>query len=451
MVEFFLTYILGTSLVLSLVVVVHEYGHYRAARFFGMAADAFSIGFGREVWGRTDRRGMRWKICRFPFGGFVMFRGDVPPVVITDEVRAEARARRELWAFPVWQRAVVAAAGPFFNAVFALVLMFLFFYSEGRPIASPLVSAVEVGSGADRAGVQVGDRIFRINGQDVPDDFSVFTKLVNGSPSERIDLDVLRGDQVLSLRPDLHVMRDENDFGGDANRRVMGVILGNGAWELKAIGQVDDVPTDYNPDAARALLKERLGKDVVVLFGLRKKPEDEGPKFYKIHPDLSANTGLTDDSHPFHRAVIIGAIGPAPTKPLSFGAAWGESFSFSGKVVSKVSGVVYQLFTGQKGTGDLGGVVRIGEMTGETVRQASVVGYAGVFRLIAALSVCIGLLNLFPLPMLDGGHLMFHAYEAVSGRPPSGRMKAYFMAGSMGFLMSVVIFANIQDIFEIFF
>ncbi len=451
MIELFVTYVLVTALVLSLVVFIHEYGHYRAGRFFGMALDAFSIGFGKELWGRTDKRGMRLKLCRFPFGGFVVFRGEVSPATITDEVRSEALRQREFWAFPVWQRAIVALAGPLFNAVFAIALMFFFFFVAGKPIANPVVSAVEVGSGADLAGVQIGDRIYRLNGQDVPDDFSVFVKMVNWSSSGQLNLDVLRGDRVLALRPDLHVMKDENDFGGDASRKVMGVILGNGAWELKAIGQVDDVPTGNDPDVARALLKSRLGSDVVVLFGLKKKSSDDDPKFYKIHPEASANTGLSDETHPFYGALIIGTMEPPPTKSLSLFSSLGESFVFSGKVISKVSGVVYQMFTGQKNTSDLGGVIRIGEMTGETVRQASVVGYAGVFRLIAALSVCIGFLNLFPLPMLDGGHLLFHGYEAATGRPPSNRMKAYFMVASMGFLMSIVIVANIQDVFEIFF
>lgn len=451
MIELFLTYVLGTALILSLVVFIHEYGHYRAGRFFGMALDAFSIGFGKELWGRTDKRGMRWKICRFPFGGFVVFHGEVAPVTITEDVRVDAFQKREFWAFPVWQRAVVAFAGPFLNVLFALVLMFSFFYSAGKPIANPVVSAVEVGSGADLAGVQIGDRIYRLNGQDVPDDFSIFVKMINASSSDQLNLDVLRDGNVLSLRPDLHVMKDENDFGGDASRRVMGVILGNGAWELKAIGQVDGVPTDHDPDVARALLKSRLGSDVVVLFGLKKKESDDEPKFYKVHPEAAANAGLTDDAHPFHGALIIGTMAPPPTKALSFLDAIDESFVFSGKVISKVSGVVYQMFTGQKNTSDLGGVIRIGEMTGETVRQASVVGYAGVFRLVAALSVCIGFLNLFPLPMLDGGHLLFHCYEAAAGRPPSSRMKAYFMVASMGFLLSIVIVANIQDVFEIFF
>lgn len=451
MIELFVTYVLVTALVLSLVVFIHEYGHYRAGRFFGMALDAFSIGFGKELWGRTDKRGMRWKICRFPFGGFVVFRGEVAPFTITEDVRIEALQKREFWAFPVWQRAIVAFSGPLFNVVFAIALLSLFFFAEGKPIANPVVSAVEVGSGADLAGVQIGDRIYRLNGQDVPDDFLIFVKMVNASSSNQLNLDVLRGDRVLSLRPDLYVMKDETDFGGDASRRVMGVILGNGAWELKAIGQVDDVPTHYDPDIARALLKARLGSDVVVLFGLKKKESDDEPKFYKVHPEVLANEGLSDDAHPFHGALIVGAMSPPPTKPLSLLASVGESFVFSGKVISKVSGVIYQMFTGKKNTSDLGGVIRIGEMTGEAVRQASVVGYAGVFRLIAALSVCIGFLNLFPLPMLDGGHLLYHGYEAVTGSPPSSRMKAYFMVASMGFLMSIVIVANILDVFEIFF
>ncbi len=439
--EMFLYYGLLTALVLSAVVFIHEFGHFYAARRFGVKVEAFSIGFGREIWGKTDSKGMRWKICAFPFGGYVVFHGE-------DELR-EPNPEGAFWAKPNWQRSLISLAGPAANFLLALVLMFFVFLFDGKPVANSTINAVEIGSGADRAGLKVGDVILSVNGKAIPEDFIDLTKIINEDGSNAAAVEFMRDGQKMSRVVDLHVMKDEGDFGEDKSRRVMGVILGRGAWKIEAINAVDGVDTSGHPDFARQLIKEKLGRDVVVNFGLVKKEGDE-QKDYHMHLTAENNAALSDPEHVNYSSVVYGNLKDMRKREVSVFEAFIQSSLFSWEAVRKVSGVIYQMFVGKKDTGDLGGVVKIGEMTGGAFRQSEISGYSIFFRLIAAISVNIGFLNLLPLPMLDGGRLTFNLYEAIRGKRPSHKVRAYIMAGSVGFVFAIILMTNIRDIFEIF-
>jgi regulator of sigma E protease len=447
--EMFFYYVIVTCLVLTVVVFVHEMGHYLMARRFGVRIEAFSIGFGREIFGVTDKRGMRWKICLFPLGGFVVMHGEMPPFVNAQVQFTQAYKNGALWTRPNGQRSLIALGGPLANFICAFLIMTGVFLFHGKEIASPMINAVEIGAGADRSGILVGDELVRVNHVDVPESFEDIKELTKNS-GEALDVVVRRGLEVLDFNISLSVMKDEGDFGEDTSRKVMGIILGNGLWSLEAINSVDGIPTGGDKDVARSLILSRLGKDMVVNFGLVKKEGDEPPKDYRLRLDPKNNQALFDPEHVNYGSLFYGDFEKTRTKALGVFDSSIESIRFSWMAIRKTCGVLYQMVVGKKDTGDLGGVVKIGEMAGGTMRQADILGYSIFFRLLAILSVNIGFLNLLPLPMLDGGHLMFNGYEAVRGKPPTPKVKAYMMAGSVGFVFAFMILVNFRDILEIF-
>ncbi|OIN86420.1 MAG: hypothetical protein AUJ12_05580 [Alphaproteobacteria bacterium CG1_02_46_17] len=447
--EMFFYYGILTALVLTIVVFVHEMGHYLMARRFGIKVDAFSIGFGRELVGFTDKRGMRWKICLFPFGGFVVLHGENPPYQNADQMFEAAERDGALWTRPNWQRALVSFGGPLANFIFTLLLMLFVFSFWGKGVVSPVISAVEIGAGADRAGIKVGDEILSIDGQSVPEQFDDVVRMTQES-GDALDIEVKRGENILDFHVNLIVMKEDGDFGEDASRKIMGIVLGNGSWLLEAVNRVDDIETSGQPDLARQLIVDRLGRDMVVNFGLIKKPGDL-QKNYRLHLSEDLNQGLFDPKSAQYDSIFYGDHIKMQTKKIGVGQSAVESLIFSWKAIRKTIGVIYQMGVGRKDAGDLGGVVKIGEMTGGAARQVDIWGYAVLLKLLAVLSVNIGFLNLLPLPMLDGGHLVFNLYEAVRGKAPHPKTKAYIMAGSLGFVFAFVILVNFRDILEIFY
>lgn len=442
-------YVMVTALVLTLVVFIHEAGHYLMARLFGVRIEAFSIGFGREIWGRTDRRGMRWKICLFPFGGYVVPYKEYPPLN-HDRGQFERDVRNgALWTKSNSQRALIALAGPLANFAFALVLMTFVFILIGKQVANPVIGAVEVGAGADLAGIRVGDELIEINHQPVPEAFEEIVHLTQQAGDEMV-IRLRRDGQGMEFNVPLRVMKKEGDFGEDDSRKVMGVILGSGLWKIEAINAVDGTDTKGKPDLVRKIMIERLGQDIIVNFGQIKKSGDE-QKDYRLRLDRGSNQALFEPGHVNYESIFYGNIGAVRKKKLAPLDAAIESALFSWQGIRKTSGVLYQMVIGKKDTGDLGGVVKIGEMSGRAVRQSGIFGYDMFFRLLAVLSVNIGFLNLLPLPMLDGGHLAFNAYEAVRGKPPTQKVRAYILAGGAGLVFGFIWLVNMRDIIDMLF
>lgn len=445
--ELFMSYGVLTAVVLTFVIFIHEMGHYLMARAFGVKVEAFSIGFGRELLGRTDRRGMRWRICLFPIGGYVVMRGELPPFKDADQSFQEEYAAGSLWTRTNRQRALVAFAGPLANFIFAFVLMIGVYFFAGKDVANPFIGALEIGAGAEKAGLLVGDRLIEIDGQPVAESFEDIVKQTqNGGDPLSVVID--RGGKELSFQVSLSDLKEEGDFGEKTSRKVMGVVLGSGSWALEAIETVDTVPTHHDIDTARALLLSKLGQETVVLFGLIKK-ETDVQKNYRIYLSPDLNKGLTDPQSYYYSSVFYGNDPNVRRKPLPFFQSISASFEFCGKVIKKTVGVLYQIGNGTKDSGDLGGVVKIGEMTGAAARQTEHLGMSIYFKILVVLSMNIGFLNLLPLPMLDGGHLSFNLYEALRGKAPSPKTRAYIMVSSVGFVLAFVIFVNIRDVFEI--
>lgn len=421
--EFFLNYICLPIVVLAIVVFVHEMGHFAMARYFGISTPVFSVGFGREIFGYTDKRGTRWKLSAFPLGGYVSIDGRD-----TD---------------PLYQRAWIAAAGPLANFIFAIFVMFWIPIFMGAPKTPPLVVALSTTGGAYAAGVQPGDRVIRLGGHDLPYYSEEIGSYVQNAEGNLIDATIIRNGQRHELSIVVRETEETDDFGEADRPKRMGIIFAGHNFKLSAINEVNGINTEGNIALARAELIKNFGKKITINFG---KGTDRDSLYTFIDPTL--NKDLQIEGSPKFSSLILWDNRDVEYMPVGVGEGLLSALDLTYQVCKKTLGVIYQIISGKKDTGDLGGVVAISSMTGEVAEQAKTVGLYYLFRFVAILSVNIGFINLLPLPLLDGGHLMFYGIEAIRGRPPSLKVKAYVYAAGIMFIILLSLTVTIRDILE---
>lgn len=341
-------------------VFVHEMGHYLVARWFGIGAESFSIGFGREIAGWTDRRGTRWKIGWLPLGGYVRFVGDMNPSsqpMPDDDLPPEARAQ-SFHLKPVWQRFLVVLAGPMSNFLFAILIFAAFFASYGKPSTPPLVGAVQAGSAAAQAGLVPGDRIRSIAGRDT-ETFEDLRRIVSIRPDEHVSLQFEREGRLRQVTVHLGALERRDEFGQAFRTGLLGVL-----------------PTGI---------------------------EYRRPALSELFP-----------------------------------AASGYTLAITSSMVDGL----WQIITGRRSTDDLGGPVKMAQIAGQ---QASL-GLFEFLQLLALFSINLGFINLLPVPMLDGGHLVFYAVEAARRRPLSVAAQDWAFRGGLALLLALLVFTTANDL-----
>lgn len=231
----------GFVLLLGPLVFIHELGHYLVGRWFGVKAETFAIGFGKELMGWTDRRGTRWKVCLLPLGGYVQFAGDANPVSQPSAewlaLPAEERAKT-LPGRPLYQRALVVAAGPITNFLFAILILAGFNYAYGKVVAAPVIGTVEAGSVAQQAGLRPGDRVVSIRGE-VPREWEAMHMAIAQHPGEPLDMVVERGGQRIALPVVARDKRTKDKFGNEMRIGYLGIAPARA--ELKPVGPVEAV------------------------------------------------------------------------------------------------------------------------------------------------------------------------------------------------------------------
>ncbi|MFC4295039.1 RIP metalloprotease RseP [Novosphingobium tardum] len=220
-----LLYVVGFLLLLGPLVVIHELGHYIVARWFGVKAESFSIGFGKELAGWTDKRGTRWKLSLLPLGGYVQFAGDMNPASQPDAAWLSLPAEEREGCFqgkPLWQRSLIVLAGPAANLIFAIAILAAFLMAYGQVVATPVVGIVEPGSVAASAGLRSGDRITAIKGEAI-DRFGDITRIVAPRPGQSLDMTVERGGRTLGISATVGRKVDKDQFGNEFTRGYLGI------------------------------------------------------------------------------------------------------------------------------------------------------------------------------------------------------------------------------------
>lgn len=358
--SFFLIYLPAFLLLLTVLVFVHEMGHYWVARRCGVHIEVFSIGFGPEIFGWTDRANTRWKVSAIPLGGYVKMFGEgaysgggAGGKPMTAEDRAVSFSHKNLAA-----RAAIVFAGPAANYLFAIVVLAGLFMIVGRPYTPASVGAVLEGSAAEAAGILPGDEFLRVNGSDVSR-FSDVQRIVMLRANEPLEI-VLR--------------RDGKEV------------------TLTATPKVSEV-TDISGN------KSKIG-----MLGVSQKVE------------AYEKSGPVD-------------------------AAW-EAVRESASLTVATVTAVGQIITGKRSVKELGGPVRIGQLSGDTARN----GIVPFISLLALLSINLGLVNLFPVPMLDGGHLLFYAIEAVRGKPLGEKAQEFGFRIGLVVVLGLMLFVTLNDL-----
>ncbi|GAA4017003.1 RIP metalloprotease RseP [Sphingomonas swuensis] len=222
-------------------VFIHEFGHYIVGRWFGIGAETFSIGFGREVAGWTDKRGTRWKVGWLPLGGYVRFTGDMDPASMGKDLDKlpEHERLRAFHAKPVWQRALVVFAGPAFNFLTAILIFAAFIMAFGSPRTPPVIEEVLAGSPAAQAGIRPGDRIVALDGEPI-ERFDAIADFATLRPGEQVELTVQRGSTTFTATPRLATIVEKDRFGQQSRRGQLGV--GNRSVRLEPVPVLEIIP-----------------------------------------------------------------------------------------------------------------------------------------------------------------------------------------------------------------
>lgn len=434
---FFMT-IVAFVVALSVIVAVHEYGHYIVGRWSGIKAEVFSLGFGPVLWSRMDRHGTRWQIAALPFGGFVKFLGDANAASAkNDEAVAEMPPeirRQTMHGAPLWARTATVAAGPVFNFVLSILIFAAVMMTQGK-VADPLTVGELRPLPGDELTLQAGDRLLQIEGRDVPGagEDKTFSDLIDELPIRPVlTYQVERDGQQMQVQgpypmPPLVVQLAPQSAAYDISMQPGDVITSIDGAPIAAFSQLKEVveASDGRP------LELKVWRDGATLdFVLAPRRVDE-PR---------AEGG-------FHTTWRIGIAGGLAFEPAT--EALGPVQALAGGAIQvwriiegSVSGL-YHMVTGAISSCNMSGPIGIAEVSGAMASQ----GAESFIWFIAVLSAAVGFLNLFPIPVLDGGHLAFYAYEAVAGKPPSDAALRLMMAIGLTLVLGLMLFALFNDIF----
>lgn len=439
-------------IVLSLLVFVHEWGHYGIARLCGVRVETFSIGFGKELFGITDGHGTRWKVSLIPLGGYVKMFGDVDPASSshTEGVEmpdgsmrpyTEAEKQDAFFNKPVWKRAAVVFAGPAINFLFAIVLLAGLFAFYGQPVTPPLASSVIAGSAAEEAGFMPHDRVLRIDGSPI-DRFEDIRREVMVALDTPMDFVLLRDGKEIAVTVTPRKEQIADRFGFTHSRGMLGIMGPGSGFSLEHVVSVNGRPV-ADADAARRALLPNLDRTVRV--SLSGGAEGEEPQELIMRPLKEFNAALQDPDSPDYGILV--ASNQTGEDFVERGLVGGviAALQETRDITASTLTALGQMITGTRSATELGGIIRIGAIAGDMAQA----GFVALISFTALLSINLGLINLFPIPMLDGGHLVFYAVEAAKGSPVHERIQEYAFRFGLAVLVGIMIFANLNDIVQL--
>jgi regulator of sigma E protease len=360
----FLNIIIPFIILISIVVFVHEYGHYYYARKYGVKVTDFSIGFGKELFGWTDKYGTRWKLCLIPLGGYVKFFGDMNPASQPDQLSKFSDEEKTylLSTKKLYQRAIIVSAGPIANFILALVIFACVYMFFGKDFSVPVIQDVKVDSPAYKAGLKKGDQIITINDKTISSITEV-SQSITLSDTNLIKITVLRDKREFDFQVQAIVQEGKDNLGNNINRKMIGI-------------QIVPLNNEIN--------RERLGPSKAIYHSL---------------------------------------------KEIWF-------------TISTTMSYVGKMLVGTEKADQLGGPIKIAQISG----QVAELGIIPFLSIMAYISISLGLINLFPIPLLDGGHLLFYFYEFVRGKPLSEKTQTYFFKFGLFVLFALMFFSTYNDL-----
>ena len=355
-------YFLAFALLITVVVFIHELGHYSVGRWCGIGVETFSIGMGKQIWGKRDKSGTLWRVAILPIGGYVKFYGDEDPSGKKLEASDNIDDDKNFHNKSVWKKIATTAAGPLFNFILAIFIFSIIFFFRGESLVQPYVGQVVDDSPAYNAGLKTGDEIIYADGNEILY-FNDLRNYVLENPSSEIELTIIRDglEETVFLTPE--VISSKDRFGNEYSSARIGVI------------------GSQNPE----------------------------------HVELR--------KYGFISSLFRG------TK---------ETYNLSAKILNYLG----NLIVGRESIDQMGGPIKIIQISGEISNY----GLIPLLALIAAISVNLGIINLLPIPVLDGGHLLYYSFEVLRGKPLSQKTQEVGMQIGMSLLIALMIFVTFLDI-----
>ncbi len=483
-----LSYVIPFLFVLTIVVFFHELGHFSVARWFGVRVETFSIGFGGKIFGWVDSKGTVWKIGWIPLGGYVKFFGDESVASTPDreklgEISANtssplqtagadshlpsegsqvlsASEQEECFHFkPLYQRALIVAAGPIANFVLAVIIFAFLFSVIGQRMIPPRIDAIIDDSPALAAGFQVGDVIEEIDGRKI-NNFSQAHEIISISANDTLSFLVRRGSDelLISVVPEQVSITDQ--FGNVHKVGQIGI-------ERVLPPVVDELGPDGPAERAGVepgdIVRKINGREINSFLAMQQIVQKSAgvPLQFTIERDgrlmeLEVTPGPVTITDRDGKEAEVGRIGIQGHDNITdyevvrvgvFSALW-MGVERTWFIIERTFDFLGGLFMGQEDASQLSGPLGIAKVSGEVAHG----GLVPLISLAAILSVSIGLLNLFPIPMLDGGHLLYYGYEAVAGRPLGERAQEFGFRVGLALVISLMLFATWNDLvkFRIF-
>ena len=426
--------ILALLVVIVIIVTVHEFGHYIVGRWCGIHAEVFSVGFGKPIWSRVDRRGTRWQVALLPLGGYVRFLGDVDasssPGDLPPGMTARER-RNTMRGAPLWARSATVLAGPAFNIALTLIVFFgLTLYGGVAEDSARIGSVQTLPTGP--VPLQAGDTILSLNGVATPD-FSTLAKVskdLRDAPAVTYVVD--RAGQTLTFQgpnpvPPLVKSVSVGSAAEDAGLQPGDLFLKVGD---SPIAGFDQMP---------ALVEASGGKpvDLTVLRGTETLQITLTPR----------RVDLPNADGGFDTRWLIGVTGSTLFDPMRRTPSLIEAATISAEqswymAKTNLNGI-WQIIKGSISSCNISGPIGMAKVAAAAVQS----GLEAFIGTLALMSLTIGLANLLPIPVLDGGHLVFHIYEAVFRRPPNDRVMQVLMTAGLVILLSLMVFAFSNDLF----
>ena len=362
-----LTFLIPFLILITVVVFIHEYGHYYFAKLYGVGVTDFSIGFGKEIFGFNDQSGTRWKFCAIPLGGYVKFFGDRNVFSQSEQEKLLKQYNKEdqkklFVTKPLYQRSLIVAAGPFANFLLAIFIFSSIYMFAGKDFTPAQIQEVQIDSPAYVAGIKKDDIILSINNNKVQSILDVST-YINASSKVLIDVNILRNNNELLFQIKPKKIEGKDSLGNKANKKIIGI-------------KISPLNNEFN--------KQKLGPATAIFFAVKE--------------------------------------------------TW---------FVTKTSlQFIFSMFKGKGDTTQLGGPIKIAKITGQVAQY----GLVAFLSIMAYISISLGFINLFPIPMLDGGHLMFYAFEKVLGRPLKQKTQEGFFRIGLFLLFSLMFFTTFNDL-----
>ncbi len=430
----FLWTVVSFIVALSIIVAVHEYGHYIFGRLTGIHAEVFSLGFGPVLFSRVDRRGTKWQLAALPFGGYVKFLGDADASSRRDQGAmtglSAAELRRTMHGAPLWARALTVLAGPVFNFLLTIAVFVGVVAWTGVALDKPVVGEMR-DVPFEGVSLQQGDQILAVNGTATPD-LAAYGAAVSGiGPAASVTYLIDRAGAQIEVSgphpmPPIAAFVQPKSAAIDAGLQAGDVILAANGQAVSSFAELPPI-VEASQGQAVALKVWRAGETFDLTLSPRRRdlPTETG---FETRWLIGVSGGLLFE-------FAVRQPGPFETVGLALDQTW-----YVG--TTSLSGL-WHIVTGSISSCNISGPIGMAEVMGDAARS----GFETFVQMLAVLSLGIGLLNLFPIPVLDGGHLVFHVWEAATGKPPSDKALQVLMSLGLALLLSLMVFAISNDLF----